>query len=118
MNETLKEILSSEENVRFAYLFGSFADGTFTDKSDVDIAVYLNDYSFDERLALHHRLEKSLQRDIDLLCLNEVKNIYLLENILDDGIVIKDHEEREYFEVLKQHEIIDFKNFKRYIDAA
>ena len=118
MKNILRDILSSDNNVKFAYLFGSYADGSYAEKSDIDIAVYLNDCSFDTRLTLHHELEKSLQKDVDLVCLNEVKNIYLLESILDQGIALKDHEDRAYFEVIKQHEIIDFKNFKRYIDAA
>jgi len=118
MKRELREILAADENVLFAYLFGSYADGTFTERSDIDIAVYLKDHSFDAQIALHHRVEKALHKDVDLVCLNEVRNIYLLENILNSGIVVKDHEERDFFEVIKQHEIIDFKNFKRYIDAA
>ncbi|ADV46523.1 type VII toxin-antitoxin system MntA family adenylyltransferase antitoxin [Nitratifractor salsuginis] len=118
MIDQIKTLLSRDKNVRFAYLFGSYARGDADEKSDVDLAVYLEECSFDIRLELHHRLEKALRRDVDLLCLNELKNIYLLEKILDEGIVVKDHPERDYFEVLKGHEIIDFKNFKRYIDAA
>jgi len=118
MKKKLREILVSDDNVQFAYLFGSYADDTFTDKSDIDIAVYLDDHSFDAKLSLHHALEKVLHKDVDLVCLNEVRNIYLLENILNTGIVMKDHDDRDFFEVRKQHEIIDFKNFKRYIDAA
>jgi len=76
--------LVSDENIQFAYLFGSYADDTFTDKSDIDIAVYLDDYSFDVQLSLYHVLEKVLHKDVDLVCLNEVRNIYLLENILND----------------------------------
>jgi len=55
---------------------------------------------------------------VDLVVLNDVKNMFLLEAILKDGIVLKDAEERAFFEVEKNHAIIDFKNFKRYIDAA
>ncbi|KYJ86472.1 type VII toxin-antitoxin system MntA family adenylyltransferase antitoxin [Sulfurovum riftiae] len=118
MKKKLIEILGADDNVQFAYLFGSYADDSFTEKSDVDIAVYLYDHSFDAKISLHHTLEKALYKDVDMVCLNEVKNIYLLENILNNGILMKDHEDRDFFEVKKQHEIIDFKNFKRYIDAA
>ncbi len=44
--------------------------------------------------------------------------MYLLEAIITKGIVLKDADERALFEVEKNHAIIDFKNFKRYIDAA
>ena len=118
MKRQLESILNLDNNVRFAYLFGSYAEGNFTDKSDVDVAVYLHDRSLDAKLTLHHKLEKSLHKNIDLVYLNDVKNMYLLEAIITKGILIKDEEERAFFEVKKQHAIIDFKNFKKYIDAA
>lgn len=118
MKDIIKNLLSKEESVKFAYLFGSQANGGSTSKSDVDIAVYLVDTSLDTRLVLHHKLEVLLRKKVDLAILNEVKNIYLLEAILREGIVIKEAKERAFFEVEKNHDIIDFKNFKRYIDAA
>ena len=118
MKNQLETLLQYESNVCFAYLFGSYADDTFTDKSDIDIAVYLKDFSLDAKLSLHHLLEKSLQKEVDLVCLNEVKNMYLLEAIITKGLVMKESEERDIFEVKTQHAIIDFKHFKKYIDAA
>jgi len=118
MKTTLSDILDQHHTVQFAYLFGSYADGTENESSDVDIAAYMDDTSLDAKLSLHHDLQKALQKDIDLVVLNDVKNIYLLEAILNQGIVIKEHEKREYFEVRKNHEIIDFKYFRQYIDAA
>ena len=118
MKTKLSNILQTNKTVKFAYLFGSYAEDTQTEKSDIDIAVYLSDSSLGMRLELHHQLEKALKKNVDLVVLNEVKNIYLLENILHKGIVLVDHESRVFFEVQKQHEIIDFKHFRRYIDAA
>ena len=118
MKNKIKSILSKEENVLFAYLFGSVSRGDHTEKSDVDIAVYLSDSSLDKRLEVHHALEVALKRNVDLLLLNEVKNIYLLENVLKEGMLVKDGEDRALFEVEKNLQIIDFKNFKRYINAA
>ena len=118
MLTTLSQLLENDANVKFAYLFGSYAEGTQRDESDVDLAVYLRDASLDARLALHHRLERVLAKSVDLVVLNEAKNIYLLEAILRKGIVVADDESREDFELRKGHEIIDFKNFRRYIDAA
>jgi predicted nucleotidyltransferase len=118
MKNRLKDILSSHDNVQFAYLFGSYARGDERESSDIDIAVYLENSSLDNRLEVHHALELALKKDIDLVLLNEVKSMPLLESILKEGILLKDAEERPFFEVKKNHEIIDFKNFKRYIDAA
>ncbi len=50
--------------------------------------------------------------------LNDVKSYRLLKDILYKGRVLKDGENRPMFEVQKQHEIIDFFDFKRMIDAA
>jgi predicted nucleotidyltransferase len=118
MKTTISNILQTYDSVMFAYLFGSYAKGTYRENSDVDIAVYMDNISLDKQLSLHHELEKSLKQDVDLVSLNDVKNIYLLEAIFRDGIVLKDHEKRAMYEVQKNHEIIDFKNFRRYIDAA
>jgi len=118
MKAKISKILNSYDSVLFAYLFGSYADATHREDSDIDVAVYMDEASPDMQLSLHHELEKSLKKDVDLVILNEVKNIYLLEAIIHKGIVIKDNKKRDMFEVRKNHEIIDFKNFRRYIDAA
>ena len=118
MKEQLQKCIQNDDNILFAYLFGSYADGTAQKKSDIDIAIYFQSHTLDDKLSVIHTLQKTVQKDIDLVTLNEVKNIFLLEAILNKGILLKDHKERPYFEVFKEHEIIDFKNFLKYIDAA
>ena len=118
MKTEISTLLNQDSNVAFGYLFGSFATGGHDARSDVDVAVYVVDPSLDARMKLHHALQKALGRDIDLVVLNETRNIYLLEAILRDGIVLKDHPDREYFEVMKHHEVLDYKHFRKYIDAA
>ena len=41
--DKLKEILLSLKEVKFAYLFGSYAKQTQNLESDIDIAVYIKD---------------------------------------------------------------------------
>ena len=115
---TLKEYLKNNKSILFGYLFGSYANKTHNLNSDVDIALFLEDTSLDNRLQIIYELSKIFKKDVDLVVLNEVKNIYLLENILKDSIVLKDSEQRFDFEVLRQHDILDYKEFKRMIDAA
>ena len=118
MEEQLQKYIQADDNILFAYLFGSYADGTAHPQSDVDIAIYFQNHTLDDKLTVIHALQKIVHKDIDLITLNEVKNIFLLESVLDKGILLKDHKERPWFEVRKEHEIIDFKNFLKYIDAA
>ena len=117
-NEIISSYLSLNENIVFAYLFGSFAKSKQANSSDVDIALYLKDISLDNQLQIIYELSKLLKRDVDLVVLNKVKNLFLLEDILQSGIVVKDDEQRVDFELRKEHEILDYKAFKRYIDAA
>ena len=118
MISTIKNYLANNNSVLFGYLFGSYAKNEQTLKSDVDIALYLKDTSLDSKLQLNYELSKLLKKDVDLIVLNEIKNIYLLEDILTNGKVIKDSDKRIDFELLKEHQILDYKAFRRYIDAA
>ena len=119
MIEKLKSFLADDDNILFAYLFGSFSKGDEHARSDVDIAVYFKEESFDEQLRVIHELSKLVKRDVDLVVLNHVKNMFLLEDIMN-GDLLKDSstDERAYFEVKKMHEIIDYKSFKRRLNAA
>lgn len=119
MIEKLKNFLENDTNILFAYLFGSFAKGEAHARSDVDIAVYFKEESFNEQLRVIYELSKLVKRDVDLVVLNHVKNMFLLEEIMN-GELLKDSDtdERAYFEVKKMHEIIDYKSFKRRLNVA
>lgn len=116
--QKLTKELENMQNVAFGYLFGSFANGTERTSSDVDVALFLVHNSLDARLQIIYELSKKLQREVDLIVLNDVKNVYLLESILNKGILLKENEQRIDFELAKQHEILDYKSFKKIIDAA
>ena len=115
-----KKIFEKLENVQFAYLFGSYAKGEQREGSDVDIAIYFKKYNFDVKLSVHHTLQRSLKRDVDLVVLNTVKNFDLLQDILDEGIVLKEStdDSRLMFELQKEHEIKDYAVFKKMNDVA
>jgi len=107
------------KNVKFAYLYGSLAQGLDTSLSDIDVAVYLKGIpSLDEELDLHLFMSRGLATDrVDLLILNRTRNIMLLEEIIKKGIVIydTDPEFRLDFELRVLHEAIDFKEHRRAI---
>ena len=118
----LTNVISTMDEIEFAYLFGSYAKKIQTKQSDIDIAVYLHkeDNSFDTKLKIHHKLEITLKKEIDLVVLNSAKNFNLLEDIFHEGIVLKDSKDdaRIMFELHKEHEILDYKIFKRMLDVA
>lgn len=112
----IKDILESEDGVIFGYLFGSIGNEGFTDQSDIDCALYLGDLSFEYRLQLHHRLEKRLHRNIDMVVLNEISNIDLLREILDHGMSVKSGgEEEKIFSINGRLRIHDFQSFRSYV---
>ena len=120
MNVQSKIIQELEQikNVDFAYIFGSYAQGTETSRSDIDVAVYLLDGSLDNILETTYLLSKNISCNVDVVVLNTVKNLYLLDAIFKDGILVKDGEHRIDFELRKEHDILDFKQHRAVIDAA
>lgn len=80
--------LFEEYGVKYAYLFGSYAKGKATEKSDVDLLVSMpvNGLAFYE---LVERLRGSLKKKIDLLDETQLEdNTALVKEILQDGIKI------------------------------
>ncbi|MFQ6071035.1 MAG: nucleotidyltransferase domain-containing protein [Candidatus Aminicenantales bacterium] len=74
--QMLAKELSRRGEVKFAYIFGSYAKASTCSLSDIDIAVYVDekikeDRVFNLRLELIARVSKLLKReDIDLIILN------------------------------------------------
>jgi predicted nucleotidyltransferase len=119
VKEILKELLKKEENILFGYLFGSFATSNAKKTSDVDVALYFKEYSLDNHLDISLKISKATKRECDLVVLNNAKNLYLLEEIITKGILLKDDKEkREMFEVVKHHDYLDFVEFKRMLNAS
>jgi len=118
----IKNILNNMSEIEFAYLFGSYAKDSFCKQSDIDIAIYIKkEFNiFDTKLKVHHKLEIALNKKIDIVALNTVKNYNLLEDILSYNVILKDskNDERVMFELKKEHEILDYKAFKRMLDVA
>lgn len=89
--EKIREIctpLFERYNVRYAYLFGSYAKGKATEKSDVDllISMPLNGLRFYEFVEV---LRESLKKKVDLLDDTQLENnTVLVKEILQDGIKI------------------------------
>lgn len=118
MENLLSEKLKSVENIEFAYLFGSYARGQQRESSDVDIAIFFKQNTLDARLELCYELSRFLKKEVDILVLNDVKNLFLLEAVFKEGKLLKDSPLRVDFELSKEHDILDYKELKRVINAA
>ena len=78
----------SEYLVDYCYLFGSYANGTANEKSDVDllISTSIKGLSFYE---LIEKLREQLHKKVDVLDLKQLlNNESLLNNVLKEGIKI------------------------------
>jgi len=74
--QRLKPQMQQEYAVKTVGLFGSFADGTYTDTSDVDILVEFEQPVGWKFFKLENYLEKELHRKIDLVTVNALKEQY------------------------------------------
>jgi predicted nucleotidyltransferase len=69
----IKPQLQSEYAVKTIGLFGSFADGAYTDTSDVDILVEFERPVGWQFFTLEKHLEETFHRKIDLVTINALK---------------------------------------------
>jgi predicted nucleotidyltransferase len=73
MVDQLIKLFESDENCLMAYLFGSHSKGKANKESDIDIAVYLKDFSNSTTTDLWNRLEDLLKKNVDLIILNNAR---------------------------------------------
>jgi len=78
----LKPVLASEYSVKEIGLFGSFADETATDNSDIDLLVELSQPIGWKFFSLEIYLEQIFGRKIDLVTKNAIRD-RIKENILN-----------------------------------
>jgi predicted nucleotidyltransferase len=91
----LRAALRTEQNVRFALLFGSAARGEDTAASDIDLLVEMRDPSLALITDLEAKLEALLDRRVDVLALDDARgNDRLLAQALVEGRVLVDRENR------------------------
>ena len=80
------------------YLFGSFANGTFNENSDIDIAVlYKNKLDRIKLFKLQEELFLKFNRDIDLVDLQDVNDVFAYE-IINNSIKLKNSKFAEDYE--------------------
>ena len=119
IERTLRLFFAKEENIRIAFLIGSFATGKSRPDSDVDVAVLFGripDHM--EILDLRERLSEGLKRDIDLVILNEAGPIIRMQ-ALKTGIRLRAEKGTyEDFFVRTVNEYEDLKQIRAPIEEA
>ena len=111
MFEDLKKGLLQEEDIIFAYLFGSYAKGRPHKNSDIDVAVYLKEPVdfLNRKLELIDLISGITKKnEVDLVILNQAKP-FVVYLILKTGKLLfsKDEELRISFEVKNINEYLD-----------
>jgi predicted nucleotidyltransferase len=123
MNEQIKRTLrlffKKEDNIRLAFLIGSFATGKSRPDSDVDVAVLFGRIPDHMKiLDLRERLSEGLKRDIDLVILNEAGPIIRMQ-ALKTGIRLRAEKGAyEDFFVRTVNEYEDLKQIRAPIEEA
>ena len=78
-------LLCQKHNVEQLYLFGSYSKGEYNEESDVDFLVQFGPMApstyFDNYLALKSTLENVLDRKVDLVETQTIRNPILKESI-------------------------------------
>jgi predicted nucleotidyltransferase len=89
----LRTALRTEQNVRFALLFGSAATGTDTPASDVDVLVDLRDPSLERVVDLSAKLTAATGRRVDIVRIQDAEAEPLfLADVVTGGRVLVDRE--------------------------
>ena len=83
-----KEVLHKEYNIQKIILFGSYAQGTNTQKSDIDIAIEMPEASYSILFQIKEDLERKLRKNVDIVRLRKRMNRFLLSHIQNEGIVV------------------------------
>ena len=82
-----------EYSVKYCILFGSYAKGTETEKSDVDLLIS-TDVTGLRFYGIAERLRTALRKKVDLLDLKQLEgNTALLDEILKEGIKVYEQSE-------------------------
>lgn len=114
--------MNKKYKIKFAYIFGSQATGRASENSDVDIAIYFskNYTDVEEAFVRGDIIEDGkafFKKDVDIVSLNNA-SLFLKYEVIHDGIIIMDNDERTDFESLSLREYFDFKYYSDIYDKA
>ena len=96
--DSVKERLEENDNVVFAYVYGSYARGKGTRFSDLDIAVFLRDCGYEPFMELLAELPVDVDVEFDVRVLNDAPPLFRY-NVVREGklLFVKDKGIHETF---------------------
>lgn len=115
----LKSFFTKEKSILFCYLFGSYAYGNYNSKSDIDMAVFLDEKEcrdfFRFRLEMMAKLSKLLKKEADIVVLNDLSSVFFKYVILREGKLIgaNDIEKMIEFEAKVLRDYYDYSVFSK-----
>jgi len=111
-NEDLETFFDKQDRVLVAYMFGSYARGRQTSRSDMDVAILLSETPekmLEYYLHLIDGLSKISGNDVDLIILNRAPPL-LRHQVIKHGKLVycRDEKSRIEFEARAEDEYLDF----------
>lgn len=108
----IKKIIDSKEYIKFAYIFGSYAENREKKDSDIDIGLFLSGISeekfFTIKIEIQLEIQEIIKKTADVIVMNTAPPL-LNHEIFRNGIVIKNDDHA----LLSQFRA---KNFYYYLD--
>ncbi len=114
----LKTIMSQNNDIVFAYIFGSYACGKQTQNSDVDFAVYFSGGNIDtvKYLNLKRELMDISSKEVDVVILNNA-NPLVKHEVFKDGICLfSRNKEIENNFIVKS--LFEYEDMKKYYNLS
>ncbi|WP_338825990.1 hypothetical protein MTBGP_26540 [Moorella thermoacetica] len=120
LEKRLREALITREEIKFAYLFGSHARGTPNKLSDLDVAVFLDEFRlppvgpYGYKSELLVTMRQKLREPLDFVILNEAP-LLLRFRVLRDGKLLfcRDTQGRITFHEKTLRDYLDFRPMQK-----
>ncbi|MEZ4754901.1 MAG: nucleotidyltransferase domain-containing protein [Bdellovibrionota bacterium] len=119
--EIIRKRLQAEDQVTSILVFGSLVDGSFSEHSDIDIAIQSSpSFSKEGLFTLRLELENLLNRDVDLVEIKPNTSMILLNQIARKSVVLyaKNPKELDSLLITLPQMYIDFKRTRKSLDDA